>query len=181
METNGMTNPEVDAFALINRSRNWVLLQADTLFLFVPQEDISSIDHLSETPVTQASHGLLHIPSNDDNIIYIAPSAQLQPLSSCPKNRFLSTRLNSMRTHEFHWCWNQVKLMNDTQIQFQEIPTVIRQPLSHFKYFTPYDDTLAYFTTAKDLRQAMISLMSSAHMNTQNNTQVSDGVIRRGV
>jgi hypothetical protein len=129
---------------------NYVLLTADTLHLLLPQHDIGAAEYLEGIPEAGDEPGLLKIMGTEGPRHYAALSSQMVLLQNCPTDRFLATPLGESN-NDLLWCWNEVRILIDVELQLNTIPAVLLTPGTPVNQYVELDDKLAYLCSANQL------------------------------
>ena len=135
---------------------SYVLLRADGLRLLVPQSDIQSTDYMQARPeLIEGESGLLHVPGSADGAVYVAIASDMRLLDECPGDRFVSTRFHG--GVDVQWCWSEVRVLIDVQLQCQPLPPVLLAPHTPVREMAAQGDEWAYLCTVDMLQQFVLS------------------------
>ena len=131
---------------------NFVLLRADSLRLVFPQNEVGAAEYLESTLVAAEGHGILSNPAGDGSRRFAALSAQMTLLPACPADRFVVTPLGGDKAdHELGWCWNEVRVLIDVELQPQRLPAVLLDPNTPVDHYVSYGGEIAYMCSARRL------------------------------
>jgi len=131
---------------------NFVLLRADTLRLLFPQNEIGAAEYLGSSLVAAEGYGILSDPTGEGSRRFAALSAQMTLLPACPADRFVVTPLSGDGAdHELGWCWNEVRVLIDVELQPQRLPAVLLDPDTPVDHYVSYGGEIAYMCSARRL------------------------------
>ncbi len=113
-----------------NEVQDYIFLRAGSLHLLMPQAEMLSVAHVQNRQ--QASeHAIgsiaeLKAQIHNQQPMFAALSSELSILPNIPSDRFIQTTWQ--QAPELHWCWNEVRLLNDVHLNRSPMPAVIRPP-----------------------------------------------------
>ncbi len=129
---------------------NYVLLCADTLDILLPQHEVGAAEYLDGVLVTSEIPGLLQLAGEPSPRRFAALSAQMKLLPHCPPERFLITSLGDA-DEELGWCWNELRILIDVELQPQPLPDVLLTPSTPVSHYVEIEGKLAYLCSAHQL------------------------------
>lgn len=138
---------------------NYVLLTADTLHLLLPQEEVGAAEYLESIPEAGDKPGLLKLHDTENPRRFAALSTRMTLLQNCPPNRFLATPLGEGNV-DLCWCWNELKILIDVELQTLPIPAVLLTPNTPVDRYVEIDGKLAYLCSAQQLNKFVQHLMN---------------------
>ena len=131
---------------------NFVLLRADTLRLLFPQNEVGAAEYLGITLVPADGCGILSEPGREGSRRFAALSAQMTLLAECPANRFVVAPLSDGKVEDgLGWCWNEVQVLIDVELQPQRLPAVLCAPNTPVDHYVNYGGEIAYMCSARRL------------------------------
>ncbi len=127
---------------------NYVLATADTLHLLLPQHEVGVASYLEGRLEPAEEPGLLKRHGGGDPARFAALSAQMTLLPECPPGRFL---VASIGDDELGWCWNELKILIDVELNPQPLPPALCAPDTPVTHYVELDGKLAYLCSAARL------------------------------
>lgn len=131
---------------------NYVLLSADTLHILLPQHEVGAVTYLEAKLTASDVPGVLQLAEENNLHRFAALSKRMTLLSENPPNRFLIASLQGDDAN-FAWCWNDLKVLTDVELQLHPIPPVLLSASTPVKYYVELKDTLAYLCSSAQLRK----------------------------
>jgi hypothetical protein len=131
---------------------NYVLLTADALGLVLPQHEVGTTEYLDGVLEAADESGLLKLQGEESTRRFAALSTRMTLLPHCPPERFLVTAFNG-GNDEMRWCWNEVKILIDVELQPQALPAVLLTPDSPVEQYVELEGKLAFLCSADRLRK----------------------------
>ena len=125
---------------------NFVMLRADTLRVLLPQSEVGAAEYLEERPQPTGEPGLLRLPDDTCNRKFAALSGRMTLLAACPDGRFVAATLGGRE--EPAWCWDELKVLIDTELHPKPLPAVLVTPLTPVESYVEYEGSLAYLCSA---------------------------------
>lgn len=130
---------------------NYVLLASDSLRIILPQHEVGPAQYL-DGPLEESSEpGLLRRSGSDATQRFIALSAQMKPRKHCPSDHFLLVTLGD-DSSEFRWCWKELRVLINTQLDLLPIPSSLLTPISPITHYVELNGKPAYFCNARRLQ-----------------------------
>jgi hypothetical protein len=130
---------------------NYVMLRADTLRLLLPQHEVGAAEYLVAGPASANDAGLSQPTASAGKRPLAALSAQMTLLPQCPADRFVVTPLGDA-ADELGWCWNELRVLIDVELQPQPLPAVLHTPTTPVDQYAEHDGEIAYLCSASRLR-----------------------------
>jgi hypothetical protein len=131
---------------------NFVLLRADTLCLLFPQNEVGAAEYLGSTLVATENCGILSDPGSEGRRRFAALSAQMTLLPECPADRFVVTPLSGGEAEEeLGWCWNEVRVLIDVELQPRRLPAVLLAPYTPVDHYVDFGTEIAYLCSSSRL------------------------------
>jgi hypothetical protein len=129
---------------------NFVLLRADALRLLFPQNEVGAAEYRGSTLVAAEGYGILSDPAREGSRRFAALSAQMTLLPECPADRFVVTPLGEGNAEdELGWCWNEVRVLIDVELQPHRLPAVLRAPYTPVDHYASFGGEIAYMCSAR--------------------------------
>jgi hypothetical protein len=129
---------------------NFVLLRADTLRLLLPQNEVGAAEYLDSALFEPGAYGVLSGPAQQGRRRLVALSAQMTLLAERPADRFVVTPWgDNTAENELGWCWNEVRVLIDIELQPQRLPAVLAAPNTPVDYYADYGGEIAYLCSAR--------------------------------
>lgn len=142
MTQSSVTTPEsVADESGIGLRGNFVMLRADSLRLLLPQDQVGPAEHISGLDV--------HGRATDERVL-MALSSRLRPLAEPPPDRFLTTTLGDDAVG-IDWCWSEVDVLIDVQLQPQALPAALVAPYTPVSEYVDYKGHIAFLCSAQKL------------------------------
>jgi hypothetical protein len=138
---------------------NFVLLRADTLRLLLPQEEVGAAEYLEARPESTGEPGLLRLATDHDERGFAALSAQMTLLPQCPAERFVVAALGD-GSDGLGWCWDDLKVLIDIELQPQPIPAVLVAPDAPVDHYAEHAGELAFLCSARRLTEFALASRS---------------------
>ncbi len=145
----------------MNKNLNdYILLRVENTRLLLLQEQMLRIAHIHDrhqVDNTIASNAeVLTSGIADGKPLFAALSETLTLLPHIPEGRYVQTTWQI--TPEIHWCWSEVRLLNQISIVKQPIPVSVRTPhMPVDGIVTLSDGTVALSCDSSNLLQYIIS------------------------
>lgn len=121
----------------------------DGLYLFVPQEEVRSVEIIVDVQFGRQANGTIgkFSPHGEEAPVYCL-SKELTLITDLPKTREFFTLLHTEDNLIGIAC-DEVETINfaATELYVQDIPPVMRQPGSPFTQFVIYQDSVACIST----------------------------------
>ena len=136
---------------------NFVMLRAGDLRLLLPQGEVGAAGYLDARPVPGDTPGLLRSSAPDDDRCFAALSAQMTLLPQCPPERFV---VASIGDTSVHWCWDELRVLIDVQLQPHALPAVLVAPHTPVHQYAEHDGELAYLCDGHSLAGFAMSCVS---------------------
>ncbi|HSV52352.1 MAG TPA: hypothetical protein VLJ57_09565 [Burkholderiaceae bacterium] len=133
-------------------SGNYILLRADTLRLLLPQHEVGAAEYLEAVPGPGETPGLLRHRDAPGERQFAALSAQMTLLPLCPADRFVVTALGE-HGNDLAWCWNDVQVLIDVQLQPRPIPAALLAPNTPVDQYVEHAGEIAFLCSARRLRE----------------------------
>ena len=125
---------------------DYVLLRADGLRLLLPQRDVSATEYIETEPVPGSEPGVFeHDMPGEGRRGIVALSERMRPLREFPTERFLLTRLSC--TREVSLAWNEIRVLLDTELEFHDLPAIMKGDVDVIDAYVELDGELAFCTT----------------------------------
>lgn len=125
--------------AWLNEQTDWVLACIGKLNLLIPQFMVQSLSHIPRDSSLSYLNGLLKTVENTSNsgsTLYIATNPSFQPLDHIPHKRFIATSIASPLGENIHWCWDNVRMLEQHKLPFFELPKRLLTSTTPFHYAT---------------------------------------------
>ncbi len=129
---------------------DYVLLTADTLHLLLPRHEVGAAEYLESRLEAGEEPGLLRSQGGGTRV-FAALSAEMTLLPHCPPERFLVATLGE-QGDDLGWCWNELKILIDVELQPQPLPPVLLAPETPVSQYAEVDGKLAYLCSADRVR-----------------------------
>jgi hypothetical protein len=129
---------------------NYVLLIADTLNLVLPLYEVGAVEYLDGVLEADDESGLLKLPGDEFSRRFAALSSTMTLLPHCPSDRFLVTTIGD-ENENLGWCWNELQVLIDVDLQPQPIPAVLLSPNTPVSHYVEFEGKFAYLCGAHQL------------------------------
>lgn len=140
---------------------NFVLLKADGLQLLLPQQDVGAAEYLDSAPRDSGQPGLFELDGKEEGgatRFLAALSANMDLLPEVPPGRFLLTSFEAQGG--MLMCWNEVKVLIDTELQPRRLPEAILPPGAPVRDYVEMGDELAFVCSAERLLEHVFAARS---------------------
>lgn len=128
----------------------WMLLRAGALRLLLPIEEVGPAEHLDGAPVVTDQPGLFELRMADadgGSSLVAALSAQLQPLTEMPADRFVVTPFPSQPG--VFLAWDEARLLPAKAVKLQPLPAVMCTADSPLTHYAEIDGKPAFYCNAE--------------------------------
>lgn len=129
---------------------NYALLSSDFLSLILPQNEVGVAEYLERRLEPSDEPGFLQLSGSSNSRRFAMLSAHMTLLQQCPSDHFLAIPLGDAG-EELSWCWKELKVLMDVQLQPKPIPAVLLAPGTPVTQYVVFDGKPAYLCTAEHL------------------------------
>ena len=131
---------------------NFVLLRAGTLRLVFSQQEVGDAEYLEAKLTSVDGLGILADPGHQGRQ-FAALSSKMTLLAECPADRFVVAPLREGQAGgELGWCWNEVQVLIDVELQPRKLPAVLCAPHTPVDHYVNHGGETAYLCSAGRLR-----------------------------
>jgi hypothetical protein len=127
---------------------DFVLLQAGTLRLLLPQNEVGAARYIESQPVPSPRRGLLRL--DEDGSVCVALSDAMELLPECPPERFILAPFSQVRP-DVGWCWDRLRVLIGARLQVTRLPAVLIGRDTPVRGYVDLDGEVAYLTSAADM------------------------------